>query len=63
MDKISIPNEDVVAMDAIAPGVAGMRLLLVNVYLVSRTSGEWMLRYDQAVTTRHHVVNKSRCPV
>jgi hypothetical protein len=54
MDKISIPNEDVVAMDAIAPGVAGMRLLLVNVYLVSRTSGEWMLRYDQAVTTRHH---------
>jgi glyoxylase-like metal-dependent hydrolase (beta-lactamase superfamily II) len=43
MDKIPIPDQDVVSIDSIAPGVIGLRVLIVNVYAISRSSGEWVL--------------------
>jgi glyoxylase-like metal-dependent hydrolase (beta-lactamase superfamily II) len=43
MDKIPIPEQDVVAIEHIGPGIAGLRVLIVNVYAISRPSGEWML--------------------
>ncbi len=43
MDKISIPEEDVVAMDRIAMQVHGLRVLIVNVYGIARSSGDWAL--------------------
>jgi glyoxylase-like metal-dependent hydrolase (beta-lactamase superfamily II) len=43
MDKISIPDQDVVALDSIAPDVSGLRVLIVNVYAISRSRDEWML--------------------
>src|SRR5690242_16833276 len=43
MDKISIPDQDIVPLEHIAQGVSGLRILLVNVYAISRKSGEWML--------------------
>lgn len=43
MDKISIPEQDVVALEGVAPQVAGLRVLIVNVYAISEANGEWML--------------------
>jgi glyoxylase-like metal-dependent hydrolase (beta-lactamase superfamily II) len=43
MDKISVPEQDVVSLESIGPGVAGLRILIVNAYVISRPSGEWML--------------------
>lgn len=43
MDKISIPEQDVVRLESIAPEVAGLRVLIVNVYAIARSSTEWML--------------------
>lgn len=43
MDKISIPEEDIVAIDTIAPGVHGLRVMIVNVYSIARSSGDWAL--------------------
>lgn len=42
MDKIDIPDEDMVSLDAVAPGVVGLRVLLVNVFAVSNEMG-WTL--------------------
>jgi glyoxylase-like metal-dependent hydrolase (beta-lactamase superfamily II) len=43
MDKIPIPDEDVVKIENLGPNVIGLRLLLVNVYAIDTPSGEWML--------------------
>jgi glyoxylase-like metal-dependent hydrolase (beta-lactamase superfamily II) len=43
MDKIPIPDEDVVSLDNIAPGVTGLRVILVNVYAIARSSDHWIL--------------------
>jgi len=43
MDKIAIPEQDVVPFESIAPRIAGLRVLIVNVYAISRPSGEWVL--------------------
>jgi glyoxylase-like metal-dependent hydrolase (beta-lactamase superfamily II) len=43
MDKIPIPEQDIVPFEGIAPGVTGLRVLMVNAYAVSRGSGHWML--------------------
>jgi len=41
-DGIGINDRDVVTLDSIAPGVRGLRILLVNVYAVSSPNG-WVL--------------------
>src|SRR5690349_6211291 len=43
MDKIPIPDDDIVPMETIAPGVAGLRVMIVNVYAISRSTGHWIL--------------------
>jgi glyoxylase-like metal-dependent hydrolase (beta-lactamase superfamily II) len=43
MDKIPVPEQDVATLDNFAPDVAGMRDFIVNVYVISRSSGEWIL--------------------
>lgn len=43
MDKISIPERDIVSLDAVAPGVTGLRLLFVNVFAVSEQPNGWSL--------------------
>lgn len=43
MEKISIPEQDVVALDRVAPHVTGLRLMFVNLYAISWSTGEWML--------------------
>src|ERR1700761_4537107 len=43
MDKIGNPDQEVIALDSIAAGVNGLRVLIVNVFAISRPSGEWML--------------------
>jgi glyoxylase-like metal-dependent hydrolase (beta-lactamase superfamily II) len=43
MDKVSIPDEQVVPMDAIAPGVSGLRIIFVNVFALTHADGTWTL--------------------
>lgn len=43
VDKISISESDVVSMDRIAPGVLGLRILLVNLFAVSIGDEGWVL--------------------
>ncbi len=43
MDKIPVPEWDVIPLEQIAPQVAGLRILIVNVYAVFHASGGWML--------------------
>jgi glyoxylase-like metal-dependent hydrolase (beta-lactamase superfamily II) len=43
MDKIAIPQGDVVSMDPVAPGVYGLRIMLVNLYGVAHADGTWTL--------------------
>src|SRR4051812_2550650 len=43
MDSIPIPDQDVVSLDRFAPDVEGLRILMVNVYALSRPEGGWML--------------------
>ncbi|HEX3878712.1 MAG TPA: MBL fold metallo-hydrolase [Bryobacteraceae bacterium] len=43
MDKIPIPEQDVVALDSVGSDVSGLRVLIVNVFAIARPSGEWML--------------------
>jgi len=42
MDKIRIPDEDIVPLEHVAAGVSGMRVLFVNVYAVVAKDG-WVL--------------------
>jgi glyoxylase-like metal-dependent hydrolase (beta-lactamase superfamily II) len=43
VDKIVIPEQDVVPIECAGPGIFGLRTLMVNVYAIARSSGEWML--------------------
>ncbi|MGI4758938.1 MAG: MBL fold metallo-hydrolase [Janthinobacterium lividum] len=43
MDGIAIPDDQVVPMDTIAPGVSGLRITFVNVFGVIHADGTWTL--------------------
>lgn len=43
MDGIRIPDEQVVSMDEIAPGVIGLRIAFVNLYGIRNANGAWTL--------------------
>ncbi|MBL8211905.1 MAG: hypothetical protein JNK87_14400 [Bryobacterales bacterium] len=42
MEKIRIPDADIVPLDHVAPGVSGMRVLFVNLHAVATPDG-WVL--------------------
>jgi glyoxylase-like metal-dependent hydrolase (beta-lactamase superfamily II) len=42
MDKLEIPSDEVVPLTSIAPGVVGLRILIVNVFAVTE-HGSWTL--------------------
>ena len=43
MDGIAIPTDQIVPMDAIAPGLTGLRITFVNVFGVMHPNGTWTL--------------------
>jgi glyoxylase-like metal-dependent hydrolase (beta-lactamase superfamily II) len=43
MDAIPIPDKDVVALEKVADGLAGLRIMFVNVFAVAVSEGEWAL--------------------
>ncbi len=43
MEEIKIPEDQVVSMDDIAPGVRGLRITFVNVFAVTHPDGGWTL--------------------
>lgn len=43
MDKIAIPDEQVISLEEIAPGVHGLRIVFVNVFGVAQPDGRWTL--------------------
>ena len=43
MDKINFPDEQIVALDNIAPGVRGLRIAFVNIFAVTHPDGSWTL--------------------
>ena len=43
MDRIEIPQDEIVALDDIAPGVRGLRITFVNVFGVAHADGSWTL--------------------
>lgn len=43
MDKIEIPEEQIVPMDSIAPGLGGLKIAFVNVFGVTHDDGSWTL--------------------
>ena len=43
MDRIEITDNQVLAMDAIAPGVHGLRITFVNVFGITHANGSWTL--------------------
>jgi glyoxylase-like metal-dependent hydrolase (beta-lactamase superfamily II) len=43
VDKIDIPSYDALPLDAIAPGLIGLRIAFVNVFAVTNPGGTWTL--------------------
>src|ERR1700710_2317484 len=43
MDKVEIPDNQVVPMEAIAPGLSGLKITFVNVFGVAHADGSWTL--------------------
>ncbi len=43
MDRIALPDDEVVALNEIAPGVHGLRIIFVNVFGVLHADGTWSL--------------------
>jgi glyoxylase-like metal-dependent hydrolase (beta-lactamase superfamily II) len=43
MEPITIPDEQVVPIDTVAPGVRGLRIAFVNVFALSHDDGSWTL--------------------
>ncbi|AXC10269.1 metallo-beta-lactamase family protein [Acidisarcina polymorpha] len=43
MDRVPVPTDQIVPMDAIAPGVHGLRIAFVNVFSVEHNDGSWTL--------------------
>jgi glyoxylase-like metal-dependent hydrolase (beta-lactamase superfamily II) len=43
MDPVKIPENQIVPMDAVAPGVQGLRITFVNVFGIAHPDGSWTL--------------------
>lgn len=43
MDKIEIPESEIVPMESVAPGVHGLKIMFVNVFGVQHEDGSWTL--------------------
>jgi glyoxylase-like metal-dependent hydrolase (beta-lactamase superfamily II) len=43
MEKIPIPEQDVVPLDAIAADISGLRIMMVNVFGIGRLDSDWTL--------------------
>jgi glyoxylase-like metal-dependent hydrolase (beta-lactamase superfamily II) len=43
MDPVKIPENQIVPMDAVAPGVQGLRITFVNVFGITHLDGSWTL--------------------
>jgi glyoxylase-like metal-dependent hydrolase (beta-lactamase superfamily II) len=43
MDKVEIPDNQVVPMESIAPGLSGLKITFVNVFGVTHDDGSWTL--------------------
>jgi glyoxylase-like metal-dependent hydrolase (beta-lactamase superfamily II) len=43
MDHIDIPEDQILPMDAIAPGIVGLRIMFVNVFGIINADGSWVL--------------------
>jgi glyoxylase-like metal-dependent hydrolase (beta-lactamase superfamily II) len=43
MDRVTIPAEQVISMDAIAQGVQGLRITFVNIFAITHPDGSWAL--------------------
>jgi glyoxylase-like metal-dependent hydrolase (beta-lactamase superfamily II) len=43
MDKVEVAEQDALPLDAIAPGVIGLRIVFVNVFAVTHPDGSWTL--------------------
>ncbi|MDQ2832172.1 MAG: MBL fold metallo-hydrolase [Acidobacteriota bacterium] len=43
MDHVSIPDDQVISIDDVAPGVRGLRVAFVNVFAVTHADGSWTL--------------------
>src|SRR5688572_17549028 len=43
MDKIDVPAEETVPLDAIAAGVVGLRIIFVNLFAVAGESGRTLI--------------------
>ncbi len=43
MDAIKIPEDQIIPIDAVAPGVQGLRIAFVNVFSVMHQDGSWTL--------------------
>ena len=43
MDRIHIPEDQVIPLDAVAPAVQGLRIAFVNVFGITHPDGSWTL--------------------
>ena len=57
MDRIEIPQDQVVPMDSIAPGVEGLRITFVNVFGITHSDGSWTL-IDAATPFTTSIIRK-----
>jgi hypothetical protein len=57
MDHIEIPDDQVIALDAIAPGVKGLRITFVNIFAITHPSGSWTL-VDAAIPFSDGIIRR-----
>ncbi|HEY4085677.1 MAG TPA: MBL fold metallo-hydrolase [Bryobacteraceae bacterium] len=57
MDRIPIPEQDVVPLERIAADVTGLRILLVNLFGISGPAGKWIL-VDSGLPHSHDHIQK-----
>ncbi|MBS1815985.1 MAG: MBL fold metallo-hydrolase [Acidobacteria bacterium] len=57
MDGISVPAEQIVAMDDIAADVLGLRIVFVNVFAITHADGSWTLVDAGLPFTASHIRN------
>jgi len=43
MDRVEVPQDQVTSLDAVAPGLAGLKIAFVNVFGVTTDDGAWTL--------------------
>lgn len=43
MDRIEVPQDQVVSIESVAPGIHGLRIAFVNVFGISNSDGSWVL--------------------